>query len=84
MVLERLGLGSNRYVLATIHRPNTDNPQALAGILRALATLPVPVIPRPGLVDGEVALMPGACLTAEVGWVGRTYRDEPGFGQHPL
>ena len=34
--------------------------------------------------SGQVALIPGAWLTAEVGRVGRADRDEPGFGQHLL
>lgn len=40
-VLERLGLDSDaRYVLVTLHRPsNVDDPQKLAGLLRALAQL---------------------------------------------
>jgi hypothetical protein len=35
-------------------------------------------------VEHQVALIPGARLTAEVGRVGRADRDEPGFGQHLL
>ncbi len=40
-ILERLGLDSDaRYVLVTLHRPsNVDDPQKLAGLLRALAQL---------------------------------------------
>ena len=34
-----------------------------------------------GSAGGQVALIPGACLTADIG---RADRDEPGFGQHLL
>jgi UDP-N-acetylglucosamine 2-epimerase (non-hydrolysing) len=44
-LLQRLGLRSERYILATIHRPeNTDNPSQLARILDELAALPLPVV----------------------------------------
>jgi UDP-N-acetylglucosamine 2-epimerase len=39
-VLARLGLDSEEYLLATVHRPsNTDNAQALLGILKAFGDL---------------------------------------------
>ncbi len=40
-ILDRLGLGrQQRYVLVTLHRPsNVDDPERLAGLLRALAEL---------------------------------------------
>ena len=44
-VLDRLGIQSKQYVLATIHREeNADNPQRVQSILRALTVLPLPVI----------------------------------------
>jgi UDP-N-acetylglucosamine 2-epimerase (non-hydrolysing) len=44
-VLGRLGLRRDRYVLATIHRPeNTDDPEVLGRILRELAMLPLEVV----------------------------------------
>lgn len=44
-LLDRLGLSSGRYVLATVHRPeNTDDPCALATILEQLAALPLEVV----------------------------------------
>ncbi len=44
-ILAQLGLTACHYVLATIHRPeNADNPTNLAAILRALTSLPVPVV----------------------------------------
>jgi UDP-N-acetylglucosamine 2-epimerase (non-hydrolysing) len=44
-LLERLGLSEHGFVLATIHRPeNTDDPTALAAILRGLADLAAPVV----------------------------------------
>ena len=58
-VLERLGLTSKGYVLATVHRAeNTDDPEKLASILQGLAqvarTLPVvlPLHPRTRAVLG--------------------------------
>ena len=43
--LDRLGVQSKQYVLATIHREeNADNPQRVQSILRALTVLPLPVI----------------------------------------
>jgi len=40
-----LGLQPDAYVLATVHRANnTDDPVRLEGILRALASLPFPVV----------------------------------------
>ena len=52
-ILDRLGLKSGGYAVATLHRPsNVDDPAALAGLVRMLATLserlPVvfPVHPR--------------------------------------
>ena len=42
---ERHGLISGGYVLSTIHRPeNTDHPEALAQILGALESAPLPVL----------------------------------------
>lgn len=39
-IIERLGLRYRRFVLATIHRPaNTDNPENLKSILRALSDI---------------------------------------------
>lgn len=38
----------------------------------------------PMRLEHQVALIPGAWLTPEVGRVGRTDGDEPGFGQHLL
>lgn len=59
-VLERLGLTSKGYVLATVHRAeNTDDPEKLASILQGLAqvarTLPVvlPLHPRTRAVLGH-------------------------------
>lgn len=59
-VLERLGLTSKGYVLATVHRAeNTDDPARLASILQGLAqmarTLPVvlPLHPRTKAVLGN-------------------------------
>jgi len=44
-LFDRLNLSPRTYYLATIHRPyNTDNPDHLAGILEAFATLPHPVV----------------------------------------
>jgi UDP-N-acetylglucosamine 2-epimerase (non-hydrolysing) len=44
-LLKGLGLRSEQYVLATIHRPeNTDNPTRLARILDELASLQLPVV----------------------------------------
>lgn len=44
-LLGRLGLSAERYVLATVHRPeNTDDPGALATILEQCATLPLEVV----------------------------------------
>jgi UDP-N-acetylglucosamine 2-epimerase (non-hydrolysing) len=43
--LDRLGLSRDRYVVATIHRPeNTDDPAVLATILTQLAALPLEVV----------------------------------------
>ena len=39
-IIERLGLNNRQFVLATIHRPaNTDNPENLKSILRALSDI---------------------------------------------
>lgn len=44
-LLAEHGLESNRFVLATIHRPeNTDSPRVLADVLEALGRLPTPVL----------------------------------------
>lgn len=46
-MIDRLGLRAGQYVVATIHRPeNTDIPQRLAAVVRALASLAadVPVL----------------------------------------
>lgn len=44
-LLEQLGLNSEDYVLATIHRPeNVDDAGTLESILQQLALLPVPVV----------------------------------------
>lgn len=43
--LEDLGLTAGDYYLATVHRPqNTDDPEALAGIMSALVQLDRPVV----------------------------------------
>lgn len=43
--LARCGLVPNRYVLATLHRPeNVDRPGVLIGLLRELAACPLPVV----------------------------------------
>ena len=61
----RLGVGSGPYVLVTLHRPsNVDNPQKLAGLLRALdelaRELPVvfPIHPRTRKNAMEAGLEP--------------------------
>jgi UDP-N-acetylglucosamine 2-epimerase (non-hydrolysing) len=44
-ILRSHDVARNRYVLATLHRPeNVDDPDALGTILRRLAALPIPVI----------------------------------------
>jgi UDP-N-acetylglucosamine 2-epimerase (non-hydrolysing) len=44
-LLDRLGLVRDRYVLATIHRPeNTDDPEVLRTVLEQLAALPLEVV----------------------------------------
>jgi UDP-N-acetylglucosamine 2-epimerase (non-hydrolysing) len=44
-LLQRFGVASDQFVLATIHRPeNVDSAEPLAAILRALGSLPVPVV----------------------------------------
>jgi len=44
-ILRSHDVAPNRYVLATLHRPeNVDDPLSLATILRQLAALPIPVI----------------------------------------
>ena len=44
-ILVRLGLKSQRYLLATVHRAeNTDDPQRLADILSAFAALEEPIV----------------------------------------
>lgn len=44
-VLDRFGLTSGGFILATFHRPeNVDRPETLAAILRELAGLDVPVL----------------------------------------
>jgi UDP-N-acetylglucosamine 2-epimerase len=44
-ILERLGLESRAYALATVHRAsNTDDPHAFADIVSGLRRLPLPVI----------------------------------------
>jgi UDP-N-acetylglucosamine 2-epimerase (non-hydrolysing) len=43
--LARFGLTADRFVLATIHRPeNTDDPARLSAVLSALAKLPLPSV----------------------------------------
>jgi UDP-GlcNAc3NAcA epimerase len=44
-LLDRLGLGSGNYVLATVHRQeNIEVPERLKAIFAALATVPMPVV----------------------------------------
>lgn len=44
-ILEKLGIGAKRFVLATCHRPvNTDSEENLKTILGALAAVPLPVV----------------------------------------
>ncbi len=44
-LLDQLGITTNAFVLATLHRPeNTDDPDALETILRELAALQEPVV----------------------------------------
>jgi len=44
-ILERLGLGDKRYLLATVHRAeNTDDPTRLRAILDAFAALDEPIV----------------------------------------
>jgi UDP-GlcNAc3NAcA epimerase len=56
-VLDRLGLSSRSYVLVTLHRAeNTDVPERLAGIVRALNQLSVPaVLPLHPRTRGKLA-----------------------------
>jgi UDP-N-acetylglucosamine 2-epimerase (non-hydrolysing) len=45
MLLDKLGLRANQFIVATIHRPeNTDDPERLCEILDALASAPLPVV----------------------------------------
>jgi len=64
-VVERLGLGSRRYAVATVHRAeNTDSPERLAGILAALNqlrdTVVFPVHPRTRKAIDALDWTPGA------------------------
>ncbi len=44
-ILEQLGVTTQRYILATVHRPeNSDDPVALERLLVQLTDLPVPVV----------------------------------------
>lgn len=44
-LLKQLGLESERFILATVHRPeNADHPHALVTILRELSVLPLPIV----------------------------------------
>lgn len=44
-ILEQLGVTTQRYILATVHRPeNADDPVALEQLLAQLTNLPVPVV----------------------------------------
>ena len=44
-ILEKLGIGAKRFVLATCHRPvNTDSEENLKTILGAFAAMPLPVV----------------------------------------
>ncbi len=44
VLLAEHGLEAGRFVLATIHRPENTDGEALAAILRALASVPAPVV----------------------------------------
>lgn len=64
-LLDRLGLRRERFVLATIHRPeNTDDPVQLAHIVEQLAALPLPVLAP--LHPRTVAAAARAGLAAEL------------------
>lgn len=44
-ILEAYGLCENKFILATIHRPeNTDDPERLAEVIEALSEAPIPVL----------------------------------------
>jgi UDP-N-acetylglucosamine 2-epimerase (non-hydrolysing) len=43
-LLARHGLEANRFILATIHRPENTDGEALAAVLDALARIPAPVV----------------------------------------
>jgi UDP-N-acetylglucosamine 2-epimerase (non-hydrolysing) len=62
-ILAARGVGRDRFVLATFHRPeNVDDPDVLATILAELAALPVPVVlplhPRTGARAAAAGLEP--------------------------
>lgn len=64
-ILEELGLGRKTYLLATLHRPyNTDHPETLLRVLRALAgldeTVVFPVHPRSRQKVAELEGAPAA------------------------
>ena len=77
-ILERLGVSSGQYGVATVHRAeNTDDPARLAAIIEGLRQLPWPVIfpmhprtcgaiQRHGLETGSDSLGDGACRPGQI------------------
>lgn len=76
-VCGRYGLSAGGYVLATVHRPeNTNHPERLAEIVRALVASPLPVLfpvhprTRPKLAEhGLTERTPGVTLADPVGYL---------------
>lgn len=75
-VLRALNIAPDEYFLATVHRPqNTDDPEALAGILEAFGELSAPVIfpahprTRAALARYELKVSGNVRLTDAVGYL---------------
>lgn len=75
-ILERLGIRSGGYLLATIHRPaNTDNLERLRGILNAMAGAALPVVwpvhprARKRLADFGLKIPPKIRAVDPVGYI---------------